>query len=140
MMESTKGIYDMNILYNEMKCMDCNSVVLYIQGDSEADRQKKSEDIHEELERNQLTDRLRITYLEQSGMDILFKHLLEDSYYKAQQYKALLLYPGNCLERSQTEQLYTVMDSRGVKIFLHDGSTGGTDRVSTMQKILENKA
>ncbi|MCI8372791.1 MAG: hypothetical protein HFI75_10455 [Lachnospiraceae bacterium] len=117
----------MNKFYEELKHMDCNSVVLYIQGNSEADLQRKSKDIHRNLEENQLTDRLRITYLEQSSMDILFKHLLEDSYYQAQQYKALLLYPGNCLEQPQKDQLYTVMNRRNVKIFIYDGGTDDTD-------------
>ena len=108
----------MDRLYEELKSMDCNSVVLYIQGNSETDLQKKSKDIHRKLDENQLTGKLRITYLEQSGMDILFNHLLEDSYYQAQQYKALLLYPGNCLEQPQKDQLYTVMNRRNVKIFI----------------------
>ncbi|MCI8371041.1 MAG: hypothetical protein HFI75_01315 [Lachnospiraceae bacterium] len=98
--------------------------------------QKKSKDIHRKLDENQLTGKLRITYLEQSGMDILFKHLLEDSYYQTQQYKSLLLYPGNCLEQPQKNQIYTVMDSRSVKIFIYDGGTDDTDRVSSVQKIL----
>lgn len=129
----------MNKLYEELKCMDCNSVVLYIQGNSEEDLQKKSDNIHEQLEKKRLTDRLRITYLERSGEDFLYRHLLEDSYYQAQQYKVLVLYPGNCLERSQMEQLYMVMGSRGVKIILHDDGTDDTDGISKVQKILENK-
>lgn len=130
----------MNKLYDELKCMDCNSVVLYIQGNTEADLQKKSEDIHRKLEENQLADRLRITYLERSGEDFLYKHLLKDDYYQAQRYKALVLYSGNCLEQSQMEQLYMVMANRGVKIILHDGGIDDTDGISKMQKILENKA
>lgn len=51
----------MDRFYEKLKHIDCNSVVLYIQGNSEADLQRKSKDIHRNLEKNHLADRLRIT-------------------------------------------------------------------------------
>lgn len=110
--------------------MNSKSVVLYIVGMSEADYEQKSKDIHDLLEENQIADRLRITYLELAGADKLFQHLMNEGYYQAQQYKAVIIVSGYFMNELQMNQLNATMNKRGVKIFLIDDGIDSIDRVS----------
>lgn len=92
------------------------SVVIYLFEEDGNSCDEQSKDIHEELEKRGLQESILLTYIDEKGGTQAFQHLLDDSFYQVQHYKAILLYSRYGMNKEMKGKLYDKMSKRNVDV------------------------